>query len=621
MSLSGKNTDQGFSISKKSVMLANPRGFCAGVRRAIAAVEDALDAYGSPVYVRRAIVHNRRVVQRLEQRGAVFVREVSEIPEGAVTILSAHGSAVAVKEAARRGKLRVVDAICPLVAKVHSEVIQWHQQGRHIVLVGHAEHPEIIGTIGQVPYASISVVADVADVNALTLLDDIPVAFAVQTTFSTGEAERVINAIKARFSDCAGPRSSDICYATTNRQAAVTEIAGRCDVMLIVGDPMSSNARRLVETAIAAGAPRALLVESADDLARCFPTGATMVGLSAAASAPDELIDEVCSWLREQGFAFEEIAGPEEGMRFRPVQVTLQDREPTDLVVILGDIRREVDEAIFEAIGDTPARSRRLADAMRYAATSGGKRFRAALTVAVAQMLGGSRTTALRVAAAVECVHAQSLVHDDLPCMDDDDLRRGQPTVHRRFDEATAVLAGDALLALAFETLADPRTHPDASIRAELVLRLAQTVGQDGLAGGQMMDLYPSDDTSRAALIACLFKKTGALVRYAVEAGILLGETDAEGRVGLLCFAEDLGLLFQLQDDLLDTAGDERAVGKALRKDAAKNRKNAVMVLGTETAAREAHRLLASCQRRLEPFGARAAMLLELARFAAQRTF
>ncbi|GAB7550947.1 hypothetical protein NRB_04430 [Novosphingobium sp. 11B] len=601
-------------------MLANPRGFCAGVRRAIAAVEDALDAYGAPVYVRRAIVHNRRVVQRLEQRGAVFVREVSEIPEGAVTILSAHGSAAAVKEAARLGKLRVVDAICPLVGKVHSEVVQWHKQGRHVVLVGHADHPEIIGTIGQVPCAQISVVADVAHVSALSLPDDTPVAYAVQTTFSVGEAATVIQAIEARFPDCLGPRSSDICYATTNRQAAVSRIAARCDVMLIVGDPMSSNARRLVETAIAAGCPQGLLVEGAEDLERCFPANASMVGLSAAASAPDEVIEEVCAWLREQGFTFKEIAGMEEGMRFRPVPIILPDREPSNAAVILADIRRDVDEAIIEAIGNSPARNLRLADAMRYAATAGGKRFRAALTVTVTQMVGGSRSMALRAAAAIECVHAQSLVHDDLPCMDDDDLRRGQPTVHRRFDEATAVLAGDALLALAFEILADPRTHPDASVRGELVLRLAQTVGQDGLAGGQMMDLYPGDDISREALIACLVRKTGALVRYAVEAGILLGQTDAEGRAGLISFAEDLGLLFQLQDDLLDAAGDERAVGKALRKDAANNRKNAVMVLGAEAAALEAQRLLGSCKNALEPFGAGAALLLELARFAAQRT-
>lgn len=612
--------DQRHAAGCKSVLLANPRGFCAGVRRAIAAVEDALAAHGAPVYVRRAIVHNRQVVARLERLGAVFVQDVSEIPQGAVTILSAHGSATAVKEAARRGKLRVVDAICPLVAKVHAEVVQWHLQGRHVVLVGHVDHPEIIGTIGQVPRASISVVGTVTDVNALILPDDTPVAYAVQTTFSVGEADSMIKAIKTRFPDCAGPRTSDICYATTNRQAAVVEIAAQCDVVVIVGDPMSSNARRLVETAIAAGCPQGLLVEGADDLASRFPAAAMRVGLSAAASAPDEVIEEVCAWLREHGFGFSEVAGTEEGMRFRPVPVTLPGRERSDAAAILADIRRDVDEAILEAIGDMPARSLRLADAMRYAATSGGKRFRAALTVTVTQMLGGTRSMALRAAAAIECVHAQSLVHDDLPCMDNDDLRRGRPTAHRQFDEATALLAGDALLALAFEILADPRTHHHAGVRAELVLRLARSVGQDGLAGGQMMDLYPSEIISSAELIACLAGKTGSLIRYAVEAGILLGHADDQCNAGLLSFAQDLGLLFQLQDDLLDAVGDERVVGKALGKDAAKNRKNAVSVLGAEGAAQEAQRLLASCAKALEPFGDRAACLLELARFAARRT-
>ncbi|MBT2244981.1 4-hydroxy-3-methylbut-2-enyl diphosphate reductase [Sphingobium sp. BHU LFT2] len=614
------NIDDALSVGGKSVLLANPRGFCAGVRRAIRAVEDALEAYGAPVYVRRAIVHNRRVVESLEQRGAVFVQEVSEIPEGAVTILSAHGSAAIVKSEAQQANLRVVDAICPLVAKVHSEVVQWHLQGRRVILIGHVDHPEIIGTIGQIPRREIFVVGNVADVDALQLAALTPVAYAVQTTFSVGEAATVIEAIKARFSDCVGPRSSDICYATTNRQTAVAAIAAQCDVMLIVGDTTSSNARRLVETAVAAGCPQAILVEGADDLPRCFPAGASVVGLSAAASAPDEVIEEVCGWLREQGFAFNEMAGAEEAMKFRPVSVALDDRKPSTSLLFAADIHKDVDEAILEAIGHSPSRSMRLADAMRYAATGGGKRFRAALTVTVTHMLGGSRQMALRAAAAIECVHAQSLVHDDLPCMDNDDLRRGRPTLHRRFDEATAVLAGDALLALAFEILADPRTHPEAEVRTQLVLRLAQTMGQDGLAGGQMMDLYPSENITREELIACLSGKTGALVRFAVEAGILLGRTDARRRAQLRSFAENLGLLFQLQDDFLDAAGDERAVGKALRKDAANKRKNAILVLGSEAAAREAERLLASCKTLLESFGDSAAGLLELTRFAAQRT-
>ncbi|TKV40701.1 hypothetical protein A0U87_23390 [Sphingobium sp. MP9-4] len=286
---------------------------------------------------------------------------------------------------------------------------------------------------------------------------------------------------------------------------------------------------------------------------------------------------------------------------------------------ILADDRAAVDTVLMDAIGDCPTRNIRLADAMRYAATAGGKRFRAALALAVAEMLGGDRGSALRVAAAIECVHAQSLVHDDLPCMDDDDLRRGRPTVHRRFDEATAVLAGDALLALAFEILSDPRTHADAAVRSELVLGLAKCIGQDGLAGGQMMDLYPEADLSREGLIDCLNRKTGALVRFAVEAGMLLGRSNAQTRSALKSYATDLGLLFQLRDDLLDSEGDAAIVGKAVNKDKDKSRETGVTVLGAETTALEVEALLRACDSALEPFGISAARLRTLARFAARR--
>lgn len=611
--------DQAFSPEPRRVLLANPRGFCAGVRRAIAAVEDALHVHGAPVYVRHAIVHNRRVLKQLEELGAVFVEDVSEIPQGAVTILSAHGSAAAVKAQADKRGLRVVDAICPLVAKIHSEVAQWNSQGRHVLLVGHADHPEIIGTTGQLPPDAISIVADLASVSALPLPDETPVAYAVQTTFSVADSARLIEAIEARFSNCVGPRSSDICYATTNRQSAVTQIAPRCDIMLIVGDPTSSNARRLVEAALAADCPQAFLIEDTEDLAHIPLAKASTIGLSAAASAPDEAIEEICSWLDGLGFLREEMAGPEESIRFRPISVVTTEQAPPHLPKILADDRAAVDTVLMDAIGDCPTRNIRLADAMRYAATAGGKRFRAALALAVAEMLGGDRGSALRVAAAIECVHAQSLVHDDLPCMDDDDLRRGRPTVHRRFDEATAVLAGDALLALAFEILSDPRTHADAAVRSELVLGLAKCIGQDGLAGGQMMDLYPEADLSREGLIDCLNRKTGALVRFAVEAGMLLGRSNAQTRSALKSYATDLGLLFQLRDDLLDSEGDAAIVGKAVNKDKDKSRETGVTVLGAETTALEVEALLRACDSALEPFGISAARLRTLARFAARR--
>jgi (E)-4-hydroxy-3-methyl-but-2-enyl pyrophosphate reductase len=611
---------KGLAGAPRTVLLANPRGFCAGVRRAIAAVEDAIATYGPPVYVRRAIVHNRQVVERLERRGAIFVQDISAIPEGAVTVLSAHGSAQGVKDEAQRRRLRVVDAVCPLVAKIHSEVALWHRLGRHIVLVGHLGHPEITGTLGQVPAGSISVVATPQEVEALLLEKDTAIAYAIQTTFSVSDAAEIVGAIKLRFADCQGPRSSDICYATTNRQAAVVQIASRCDIMLIVGDRTSSNARRLTETARGAGAKQSYLIEHAADLTGQMIDAATVVGLSAAASAPEEAITQVCRWLEAKGFSLVETPGVEEHIRFKPVSLASLETDVTkSFAGAFAAARKQIDAVLEDAIGRTPGRSPRLAEAMRLAAMGGGKRFRAMLILTVTQMLGGSREQALRAGAAIECVHAQSLVHDDLPCMDDDDFRRGRPTLHRRFDEATAVLAGDALLALAFETLADPRTHEDGAVRAGLVLSLSRAIGQDGLAGGQMMDLYPGGTISRKQLTECQSRKTGALFRFAVEAGTALAGCGEEERRRLDSFAQNLGVLFQLQDDILDETGEPAVAGKALRKDAARGRQNAMSVMGLEGAACEAERLLTQCAEALAPFGPAAAPLLEIARFAARR--
>jgi len=605
----------------RRVLLANPRGFCAGVQRAIDAVEQALARHGAPVYVRRAIVHNRDVVERLERLGAVFVQEVEEIPAGAVAILSAHGSARAVRNAADARDLRTVDAICPLVAKVHAEVEAWYRAGRHVFLIGHLGHPEVVGTLGQVPSGAISVISRPDDLDSLDLPPNSAVAWAVQTTFAMRDAEAMIAAIKARFRDVAGPRSSDICYATTNRQQAVEAMAPQCDLVLVVGDTMSSNARRLVEVAEAAGCPQARLISGAVDLPLDRIAGAMTVGLTAAASTPASAVDEVCAALAAQGFALEEAEGTAERVRFRPVSLdplepAPESGSPEDRI---ASLREAIDRTLDEAIGQARGRDRRLAEAMRYTVIGGGKRFRSLLVAAVSELVGGSHAHALRVGAAIECVHAQSLVHDDLPCMDDDDLRRGRPTLHRKFDEATAVLAGDALLALAFEILADEPTHPDPAVRALLVLALARAVGQDGLAGGQMMDLFPPAQPTAQDVFECESRKTGALIRFAVEAGTLLGTCSAEERVRLLRFAENLGLVFQIRDDMLDTIGDAQVVGKALRKDAAAGRKGATTLLGIEGAARQASELENACHEALSPFGPRAMPLRDLARFAVSR--
>lgn len=282
-------------------------------------------------------------------------------------------------------------------------------------------------------------------------------------------------------------------------------------------------------------------------------------------------------------------------------------------------LRAQIETVIDHAIGEGNGRQLRLAQAMRYAVLGGGKRFRSLLALAVGEVVEAPAAQTLRVAAAIECVHAQTLVHDDLPCMDDDDVRRGRPSLHRKFDEATAVLAGDALLALAFEILADPATHPDGEVRARLVLALARTMGQDGLAGGQMMDLYPPDIPNSRHIFECHARKTGALISYAVEAATMLGSSTADAAEHLMRFAGALGLVFQIRDDLLDAVGNSATVGKGLRKDLQRGRQSATALLGVEGAFGQAKDLEIACRAALVPLGSKASALLELARFAITR--
>lgn len=305
----------------KRLLMANPRGFCAGVTRAISAVEEALRHFGAPVYVRRPIVHNRRVVDRLSAMGAVFVQELDEVPKGSIAILSAHGVASSILHEAAERDLRVLDTTCPLVARVHRQVADYYHAGRMILLVGHRGHPEIVGTVGQLPAGAIIVVGSAAEVKALELAEDTPVAYAVQTTFAMQEAAGIITAIERRFRDVAQPRSSDICYATTNRQSAVAQIAVQAEHVLVVGDEMSSNARRLVEVALSAGCPGASLVTGAERLDVDRLADLQTIGLTAAASSPPEAIDDVRLALEAQGFRAEEVAGRIETAVFRPVSM------------------------------------------------------------------------------------------------------------------------------------------------------------------------------------------------------------------------------------------------------------------------------------------------------------
>jgi (E)-4-hydroxy-3-methyl-but-2-enyl pyrophosphate reductase len=346
-------TEKDEAPTLKRVLLANPRGFCAGVERAIETVEAALARFGAPVYVRRAIVHNQTVVRQLEALGAVFVQEIDQIPEGAIAILSAHGSARSVKAAARNRHLRSVDAICPLVAKVHAEVEAWYRAGRHVLLIGHQGHPEIFGTVGQVPSGAVSVVTSLNDLEALDLPSNSAVAYAVQTTFAARDAEALVAAIQTRFADCLGPRVSDICYATTNRQAAIEAIAAHSDIVLVAGDATSSNARRLVEVARAAGCARSVLISDAAELPTEELARSTTVGLTAAASTPAAVVDGIIAALRAAGFAVEEHAGVTETTRFKPVSLDALDPEPTSgsLEDRLFAVRQEIDAVLGAAIG------------------------------------------------------------------------------------------------------------------------------------------------------------------------------------------------------------------------------------------------------------------------------
>jgi farnesyl diphosphate synthase len=278
-------------------------------------------------------------------------------------------------------------------------------------------------------------------------------------------------------------------------------------------------------------------------------------------------------------------------------------------------------DALFELVlADPPDPRRRLYEAMRHAAVGGGKRLRPLLTLASAELFGVRRASSLRAALAVECVHVHSLIHDDLPCMDDDDLRRGKPTVHRAFDEATAVLAGDALLALAFEILAYPDTDSSGEVRAELIAELARAAGPSGMAGGQMLDLMPGPWAHDLDAITRLQRlKTGALIGWCVEAGAILGRATPEQRTSLRGYARALGLAFQIADDLLDRDGDEAKVGKKLRKDDGQGKVTFVTLLGAERARQQADMLVEQAVEHLRSFGERARLLEGIARFAVSR--
>ena len=285
------------------IQLANPRGFCAGVDRAIEIVERALELFGAPIYVRHEVVHNKFVVNTLRDKGAVFVDEVSEVPDNAIVIFSAHGVSKAVRDEANSRGLRVFDATCPLVSKVHMEVTRYSREGRECILIGHAHHPEVEGTMGQFDESQggkMYLVEDVDDVAALEVKDPEHLSYVTQTTLSMDDTASVIEALRERFPMIHGPKRDDICYATQNRQDAVKDLAGRCDVILVVGSPNSSNSNRLREVAERQGTP-AYLVDNAGEVKREWLEGKSRVGLTAGASAPEVLVQDVLAMLHDWG--------------------------------------------------------------------------------------------------------------------------------------------------------------------------------------------------------------------------------------------------------------------------------------------------------------------------------
>ena len=296
------------------ILIAAPRGFCAGVDRAIQIVEQAIAKWGAPVYVRHEIVHNRHVVERLERLGAVFVEELDECPVDRPVIFSAHGVPKAVPADAERRKMIYVDATCPLVSKVHVEAERHFEAGREIVLIGHAGHPEVIGTMGQLPEGAIVLIETLDDVARYAPRDPAKVAFLTQTTLSVDDTAEIVAALKARFPAMAAPHKEDICYATTNRQDAVKALAAGADLVLVIGAPNSSNSVRLVEVAKRAGARDARLIGSAEDLDWSWLNGAETVGVTAGASAPEDLVEALIAALAAR---FE--------VRVEEVRVTLED--------------------------------------------------------------------------------------------------------------------------------------------------------------------------------------------------------------------------------------------------------------------------------------------------------
>ena len=306
--------------AKKSltILLASPRGFCAGVERAIQIVEHAVARYGAPVYVRHEIVHNRSVVEALEAKGAIFVEELDEVPDDRPVVFSAHGVPKTVPAEAARRHLLYLDATCPLVSKVHREAERHAESGRTVILIGHAGHPEVIGTMGQLPAGQVLLVEDVEQAQAVEVSDPFNLAYATQTTLSVDDTIEIVAALRRRFPAIHGPKKEDICYATTNHQAAVKAIAGRCDALVVIGAPNSSNSMRLVEVAANSGCAKSRLLQRAGDMDWEWLGDVRRLGITAGASAPEHLVEElIASCRRRYRVTIEDVHTSKENVVFK----------------------------------------------------------------------------------------------------------------------------------------------------------------------------------------------------------------------------------------------------------------------------------------------------------------
>jgi 4-hydroxy-3-methylbut-2-en-1-yl diphosphate reductase len=332
-------------VRRKRVLLANPRGYCAGVDRAVQTVEEALKLYGAPVYVRKQIVHNKHVVSTLEAKGAIFVEENEEVPHGAIVVFSAHGVAPEVHDQARERSLKAIDATCPLVTKVHQEARRFAAQDYDILLIGHEGHEEVIGTFGEAP-AHIQLVDGPDDADKITVRDPEKVVWLSQTTLSVDETMETVARLKRRLPLLQSPPSDDICYATSNRQQVVKQIAPECDVVLVVGSRNSSNSVRLVEVALGAGARAGHLVDFASEIDDAWLAGATTIGLTSGASVPDELVFQVIDHLAERGFVdVEPVTTVEETITFSLPSELRRDMKAAAAGSLPSELRRDMKAA------------------------------------------------------------------------------------------------------------------------------------------------------------------------------------------------------------------------------------------------------------------------------------